>query len=90
MDTTCNIYSNIEKLRRVKADTAGLSAEVARTANGGWLDYASAGVKLDLGRAHLDEAIPNKQRERAVEALRLMREGVEELSVWMRMNGYGN
>lgn len=85
-----NTLPPIESLRRCKPDTKGLSTEVLTTHNGGWVDYASAGVKLDTGRAHLDEAIPNKQRERAVAALKLMQQGLEELSVWMRANGYGN
>jgi hypothetical protein len=56
----------------------------------GWpveLDWASAGLKIDLGKSALDEALPNGQLHRAAEAYRLLRQGAEELAVWLRMQG---
>jgi hypothetical protein len=50
-------------------------------------DYASAGLKMDQARHHLDESIPNAQHTRTREAFLLMRQGVEELACWLRSKG---
>lgn len=51
------------------------------------LDYASAGLKIDLAKHHLDESLPNGQLDRSVAAFKLLRAGVEELAVWLRQQG---
>lgn len=57
-------------------------------AHGPLLDYASAGLKVDVALHHLDESLPGRQRARTTLAFKALREGVEELAVWLRANGY--
>lgn len=89
-----------EALRRVKSNPAITNAPVRCPAGayrlsyhvttpGESVDYGSAGLKIDLACAHLDEGIPNKQKERVEAAYLALMEGVFELSLWMQSNGYG-
>jgi hypothetical protein len=50
-------------------------------------DWAAAGIKMDLAKHHLDEALPNGQLQRAQQAFLLMRQGVEELACFLRAKG---
>lgn len=54
----------------------------------GILDYSVAAGKIDRAVHHLDEGLPTGQRQRCEQAFKLLREGVEELGVWMRATGY--
>ena len=54
----------------------------------GVLDYAAAAQAITHGLHHLDEALPNGQKERAEAGLMLALAGVIELAKWMRAKGY--
>lgn len=51
------------------------------------MDYAAAGIKIDIAKMHLDESIPSGQLARTRNAYLLMRAGVDELGVWLRSRG---
>lgn len=75
-----------EALRRSRTDSRLKSDPI--TVGDVTLDYASAGLKIDVAKMHLDESIPNKQPERTEAAFRSLREGFYELQMWLRMSGY--
>lgn len=50
-------------------------------------DWASAGLKIERGVAHLSESLPNGQCRRTEEAFKLLRQGVEELGCFLRARG---
>lgn len=75
-----------EALRRSRADTSLRGDPI--TVGAITLDYASAGLKIDVAKTHLDESIPNKQPERTEAAFRALQEGFYELQMWLRMSGY--
>lgn len=52
------------------------------------VDYGSAGNLLDRAIHHLDEALPTGQKRRAELAFAMLRQGCEELGVWLRAKGY--
>lgn len=52
------------------------------------LDYAPAGLQVDLAMHHLDEGLPLRQRARCEAAFRQLERGVFELRAWMLLNGY--
>jgi hypothetical protein len=55
------------------------------------LDYAEPGMKISLAMHHLDEALPNGQRERALAAMMMLESGTHDLrrylSVRLSSNG---
>lgn len=81
MPTLKDSVNAIEALRREPFSTLPQDAVHG-------LDYASAGLKIDLAALHLDEALPNRQQLRTQAAYKLLAEGVQELGVWLRGNGY--
>lgn len=50
-------------------------------------DYSGSLQSVQVGLTTLDEALPAGQSERVREAFLLMRQGVEELAVWLRARG---
>lgn len=52
------------------------------------LDYATAGMAVQRAMHHLDESLPTGQRRRGELAYRMLREGTDDLGVWMRRRGY--
>lgn len=52
------------------------------------MDYAPAGLQVDLAMHHLDEGLPLRQRARCEAAFRQLERGVFELRAWMLLNGY--
>ena len=76
------MINNLEPLRREAFSTTVTQHSV------GSIDYASAGLKVDLACSHLEESLPNRQLERTSAAYKLLNEGVQELGVWLRANGY--
>lgn len=52
------------------------------------IDYASAGLKIDVAVHHLDEALCGRQKLRSERALAALRDGVQELEEWMKLSGY--
>lgn len=51
-------------------------------------DYSTGGLRIDLALAHLSESLPNGQLRRTELAMKDLRQGVDELSVWLRSAGY--
>jgi hypothetical protein len=45
-------------------------------------DYSEACLKIDLAKQALDEALPNKQTERALAALSALLDGTLSLTAW--------
>lgn len=90
---TKQIDEQLEALRREKSNT-NLGATVVHLHNAdirqaaGSVDYGSAGLKVDRAKHHLDESIPNKQHDRTCAAYRALREGADELYLWLKLNGY--
>lgn len=72
-------------MRLASSDTPG---EVRYALVDVTLDYSTAGLKVDVARAHLDESIPNRQKRRTELAFKSLAEGVEELRTWLRGSGY--
>ena len=72
-------------MRLASSDTPG---EVRYALVDVTLDYSTAGLKVDVARAHLDESIPNRQKRRTELAFKSLTEGVEELRTWLRGSGY--
>ncbi len=83
---------NLEDLRREPSDTEGLTSEPLLVQRNAlpflFVDYAAAGLKIDRGVSHMDESVPNKQKLRTEAAFRAMNEGLVELGIWLRANGY--
>ena len=52
------------------------------------LDYASAGLKVQVAMHHLDEGLPGQQKLRCEAAFHALQAGYAELQRWMRANGY--
>ena len=52
------------------------------------IDYATAGLKIQLAMTHLDEGLPGQQKQRCVDAWHALQEGVREMEAWMNENGY--
>lgn len=50
-------------------------------------DYATAQLRIQRGAHHLDEALPSGQTERVRAAYLLLRQGCDELGVWLRSRG---
>jgi hypothetical protein len=50
-------------------------------------DWGAAGLNIDFAKHHLDEGLPNGQLLRVRASFMLMRQGVEELAVWLRAKG---
>lgn len=78
--------NNLEAVRR-EPPTSSLGG-VPITLPARTLDYASAGVKIDLAVHHLDEALCSRQKLRAERAMALLKVGVQELEEWMKLSGY--
>jgi hypothetical protein len=74
-----------EKFRR---ELKSLETNPIQVADGIMLDYAMAGTLIDRAVHHLDEALPTGQKRRGELAFALLRQGVDELAVWMRAVGY--
>lgn len=74
---------NAEVARRDRAGVINVTGGPPATVS----DYASAGIKIDIGKQHLDESLPNGQYARTRAAYMLMRAGVDELGVWLRSRG---
>lgn len=70
----------IESLRRGSDNT--LSLDVAVGAPAWCQDYSEACLKIDLAKQALDEALPNKQTERALAALSALLDGTFSLTAW--------
>lgn len=51
-------------------------------------DYANSAGLVSQAMHHLDEALPTGQKRRAELAHRMLTQGVQELSMWMRAKGY--
>ena len=51
-------------------------------------DYSTSTMRIQTGLRTLDESLPNGQKVRSETALQLMRQGMEELAVWMRESSY--
>lgn len=77
----------IEFMRR-ETPTTSLRNVPAHTTAGVLVDYASAGLKIDVAVHHLDEALCSRQKLRAERALIALREGMAELEAWMKLSGY--
>lgn len=54
----------------------------------GMVDYALAGIWLSTGTRHLDESLPNGQRERSRAALQLVKMGAAAMEAWMAAVGH--
>ena len=92
MTTVSDLSAECERLRREpRSNEVTTAAKVLVRVDGEpplIADYASAGLKIDLAKHHLDESIPGQQKERTEAAMRAMREGIQELNVWLVLNGY--
>lgn len=51
-------------------------------------DYSGPCLKIQHGLHHLDEGLPIGQANRVEAAFAMLREGTEELAVWLRHKGY--
>lgn len=72
--------SRVEALRRSKESTLNLNIDGAFPA---WCsDYSEACLKIDLASSALDEALPNRQTERALAALAALVDGTFSLVAW--------
>ncbi len=82
----------LESMRREKSNpylgTNVVHMHDANTGPSAPVDYGAAGLKVDRAKHHLDESIPNKQHGRTVAAYHALREGCDELYLWLRLNGY--
>ena len=72
----------LEALRRERFSTHITSETIAG------IDYASAGLKIQVACDHLDESLPNRQVLRTRRAYAALVEGTAELGLWLRSNGY--
>lgn len=51
-------------------------------------DYAGPAMKIQSGMSHLDESLPNGQKVRSELAFQSMKQGLAELEVWMKAQGF--
>jgi len=51
-------------------------------------DYSLGGLFVDLAKYHLDESLPNGQKERSELALLALEVGLHKLKAWMKAAGY--
>lgn len=54
----------------------------------GVLDYATAAQMITTAMHHLDESIPNGQKERTEQSMTLLRLGATQLGAWLDAKGY--
>lgn len=52
------------------------------------VDYGACMAAITTGAAHMAEALPNGQRQRAVQSFAALVLATEELRYWMRVNGW--
>ena len=73
----------VESLRREKFDPTLNPRPIANL-----VDYAAAAQAIELAMQALDESLPNGQRARSEQALKLATEGLTQLRTWMTVKGY--
>lgn len=78
--------ARLEAVRREPPSTGLTNVPIVTLT--GPIDYASAGLNIDVAVHHLDEALCSRQKRRAELALAALREGVAELEAWMKLAGY--
>lgn len=78
----------IEDARREKSSISFRPQAVPE----GWpdqiFDYSSPGLKAEVGLMGLRESLPNGQKLRTEVSFRALKEGVLELEVWLKANGF--
>lgn len=84
MATPATLLAACEAVRRCKTDPSIKPTTPDRFVH----DYATACAKIDIAKSHLDEALPNRQRERVLAAMVALREGVLELEQYLVSVGY--
>lgn len=80
--TVDGLKNMVEALRREPRSMDAIPVE------GALLDYAQAGMCIQLAMHHLDESLPTGQKERSEKALALLMIGTAMLSEWMELKGY--
>lgn len=75
--------SYLEELEALRRERCGVLDVAARGAT----DYSHGALKIQVAQHHLDEALPNGQKERTTVAFRLLVEGTAELRAWLVERG---
>lgn len=76
-----------DRLKALRSELPTLDLTPITNPDDSVLDYAAPLLKIQAAITNLDESCPNAQRQRTLEAFRILDEGMEELLQWFQAKG---